>query len=136
MCPTDAENMNTSSGFNSEQDTPQTYAEVSARLRTLLRLQNVARLLLAGGPGDFFGKKQAARLGQKRGMAELKNWFEHARELFRASFEPIIMEMYGDAPRLQLTIPNPHGGREIGVKLLKIILDEPGISRDEWLKAR
>lgn len=35
---------------------------------------------------------------------------------------------------LQLTIPNPHGSREIGVNLLKVILDEAGISRDEWLK--
>ncbi len=34
---------------------------------------------------------------------------------------------------VQLTIPNPHGG-EIGVNLLKIILKEAGISRDEWLK--
>ena len=34
---------------------------------------------------------------------------------------------------VQLTIPNPHGGREIGVSLLKMILDEAAISRDEWL---
>jgi predicted RNA binding protein YcfA (HicA-like mRNA interferase family) len=33
---------------------------------------------------------------------------------------------------VQLTIPNPHAG-EIGVNLLKIILKEAGISRDEWL---
>lgn len=37
---------------------------------------------------------------------------------------------------IQLTIPNPHGGREIGVNLLKILLNEAGISRDEWLNAR
>ena len=37
---------------------------------------------------------------------------------------------------VQLTIPNPHGGRDIGVNLLKMILDEAGISRDEWLKTR
>lgn len=37
---------------------------------------------------------------------------------------------------MQLTIPNPHGGREIGVNLLKIVLDEAGISRDEWLRPR
>ena len=37
---------------------------------------------------------------------------------------------------IQLTIPNPHGGREIGVNLLKLILNEAGISRDEWLSAR
>jgi hypothetical protein len=36
----------------------------------------------------------------------------------------------------QLTIPNPHGGHEIGVNLLKILLDEAGISRDDWLKRR
>lgn len=35
---------------------------------------------------------------------------------------------------VQLTIPNPHGGREIGVNLLKIILNEADISRQEWLK--
>lgn len=34
----------------------------------------------------------------------------------------------------QLTIPNPHGSREIGVNLLKIVLDEAEISRDEWLR--
>lgn len=37
---------------------------------------------------------------------------------------------------VQLTIPNPHGGKEIGVNLLKMILNEAGISRDEWLNAR
>jgi len=37
---------------------------------------------------------------------------------------------------IQLTIPNPHGGREIGVNLLQIILKEAGISRDEWLSRR
>lgn len=37
---------------------------------------------------------------------------------------------------LQLTIPNPHGGRDIGVNLLKIILDEASITRDEWLTPR
>ena len=37
---------------------------------------------------------------------------------------------------VQLTIPNPHGGKEIGVNLLKIILNEAGISRDEWFNAR
>ena len=37
---------------------------------------------------------------------------------------------------IQLTIPNPHGGREIGPNLLKIVLNEAGISREEWLNAR
>ena len=37
---------------------------------------------------------------------------------------------------VQLTIPNPHGRREIGLNLLKIILYEAGISRDKWLNAR
>ncbi len=36
----------------------------------------------------------------------------------------------------QLTLPNPHGSGEIGVNLLKVILDEAGISRNEWLKPR
>lgn len=36
--------------------------------------------------------------------------------------------------QVQLTIPNPHGGKDIGVNLLKLILDEAGISRQEWLK--
>ncbi|OYW74985.1 MAG: hypothetical protein B7Z37_15400 [Verrucomicrobia bacterium 12-59-8] len=35
---------------------------------------------------------------------------------------------------VQLTIPNPHGGKDIGVNLLKLILDEAGISRQVWLK--
>ena len=36
---------------------------------------------------------------------------------------------------VQLTIPNPHG-KAIGVGLLKMLLNEAGISRDEWLRAR
>ncbi|MEY2551320.1 MAG: hypothetical protein QOG12_1464 [Verrucomicrobiota bacterium] len=36
---------------------------------------------------------------------------------------------------LQLTIPNPHGS-DIGVNLLKIILKEASISRDEWIRLR
>jgi predicted RNA binding protein YcfA (HicA-like mRNA interferase family) len=36
---------------------------------------------------------------------------------------------------LQLTIPNPHGS-EIGINLLKILLKEAEISRDEWLRRR
>jgi predicted RNA binding protein YcfA (HicA-like mRNA interferase family) len=37
---------------------------------------------------------------------------------------------------IQLTIPNPHGGKEIGRNLLKIILNEAEISNEEWLNAR
>lgn len=37
---------------------------------------------------------------------------------------------------VQLTIPNPHGGKDIGVNLLKILLNEAEISRDDWLNAR
>lgn len=36
---------------------------------------------------------------------------------------------------VQLTIPNPHGAM-IGVNLLKIILDEAKITREEWLTQR
>lgn len=36
---------------------------------------------------------------------------------------------------LQLTIPNPHRG-DIGVNLLKIVLSEAGVSRDEWIRLR
>ena len=36
---------------------------------------------------------------------------------------------------VQLTIPNPHG-KAIGVGLLKMLLNEAGISRDEWLRGR
>ena len=36
---------------------------------------------------------------------------------------------------IQLTIPNPHG-KDIGVNLLKILLNEAEISREEWLNAR
>ncbi len=36
---------------------------------------------------------------------------------------------------VQLTIPNPHGG-EIGVNLLKLLLKEAGISRDQWIRQR
>jgi hypothetical protein len=34
---------------------------------------------------------------------------------------------------IQLTIPNPHGG-VIGVNLLKVILKEARIPREEWLR--
>lgn len=37
---------------------------------------------------------------------------------------------------VQLTVPNPHHRKDIGVQLLKMVLDEAGISRDEWLNAR
>ncbi len=32
-------------------------------------------------------------------------------------------------------IPNPHGKEEIGVSLLKEILNQAGISENEWLSA-
>jgi hypothetical protein len=35
----------------------------------------------------------------------------------------------------QLTIPNPHRG-DIGANLLKIVLNEAGISRNEWIRRR
>lgn len=35
---------------------------------------------------------------------------------------------------MKLPIPNPHGG-EIRVAMVKAILDETGISREEWLAA-
>lgn len=34
--------------------------------------------------------------------------------------------------RVYVTIPNPHHGRDIDVKLLAQILREADISRDEW----
>ena len=37
--------------------------------------------------------------------------------------------------RIYVSIPNPHHGKDIGVKLLAQILHESGISRDEWLTA-
>ena len=37
---------------------------------------------------------------------------------------------------IQLTIPNPHGRKDIGVNLLKILLNEAAISRGDWLSAR
>jgi len=37
---------------------------------------------------------------------------------------------------IQLTVPNPHHRKDIGVHLLKIVLDEAGISRAEWINAR
>ena len=37
---------------------------------------------------------------------------------------------------IQITVPNPHHRKDIGVQLLKLVLDEAGISRDEWLNAR
>ena len=37
---------------------------------------------------------------------------------------------------IQLTIPNPHGRKDIGVNLLKILLNEAAILRGDWLNAR
>ena len=37
---------------------------------------------------------------------------------------------------VQLTVPNPHHRKDFGVRLLKLVLEEAGISRDEWLNAR
>ena len=37
--------------------------------------------------------------------------------------------------RCVVIIPNPHHGDEIGVTLIKLILSEAGISREEWLSA-
>lgn len=37
---------------------------------------------------------------------------------------------------MQLTIPNPHGRKDIGINLLKLLLSEAGISREEWLSGR
>jgi predicted RNA binding protein YcfA (HicA-like mRNA interferase family) len=37
---------------------------------------------------------------------------------------------------IQVTIPNPHGGKEIGVNLLKAMLDQAQITREEWLRQR
>jgi predicted RNA binding protein YcfA (HicA-like mRNA interferase family) len=35
-----------------------------------------------------------------------------------------------------LIIPNPHGSKEISVNLLKVILQQAGISREEWIRRR
>lgn len=35
---------------------------------------------------------------------------------------------------IQISIPNPHGSNEIGPNLLKLILKQAGISREDWLK--
>ena len=37
---------------------------------------------------------------------------------------------------IQLTIPNPHHRKDIGVQLLKLLLHEAGVSRDDWFNAR
>jgi len=37
---------------------------------------------------------------------------------------------------VQLTIRDPHGGEAIGVGLFKMLLNDAGMSRDEWLRAR
>lgn len=37
---------------------------------------------------------------------------------------------------VQLTVPNPHHRKDIGVQLLKLVLNEAGISREEWLSER
>ncbi len=38
--------------------------------------------------------------------------------------------------QIQVSIPNPHGSDDIGVNLLKLILSQAGISREEWLRRR
>jgi len=37
---------------------------------------------------------------------------------------------------VQLTVPNPHHRKDIGVQLLKLALNEAGISREDWFNAR
>lgn len=37
---------------------------------------------------------------------------------------------------VQISIPNPHGSTDIGVNLLKLILSQAGISREEWVRRR
>jgi predicted RNA binding protein YcfA (HicA-like mRNA interferase family) len=37
--------------------------------------------------------------------------------------------------RIYVTIPNPHHGRDIDVKLLARILREAGVSREDWFSA-
>ena len=37
---------------------------------------------------------------------------------------------------VQLTVPNPHHRKDIGVQLLKLVLNEAGISREDWFSAR
>ena len=41
---------------------------------------------------------------------------------------------YMERDGLTVTIPNPHKHKDISVGLLKRILDQAGISRDEWLE--
>ena len=35
---------------------------------------------------------------------------------------------------LQIFIPNPHGGKDIGIPLLKKIIRQIGITQDEFIK--
>ena len=37
---------------------------------------------------------------------------------------------------IQLTVPNPHHRKVIGVQLLKLVLNEAGISREDWFSAQ
>jgi hypothetical protein len=37
---------------------------------------------------------------------------------------------------IQITIPNPPGSKEIGVNLVKAILDQAQITREEWIRQR
>lgn len=37
---------------------------------------------------------------------------------------------------IQISIPNPQGSTDIGVNLLKLILSQAGISREEWIRRR
>ncbi|KUG18445.1 hypothetical protein ASZ90_011860 [hydrocarbon metagenome] len=34
-----------------------------------------------------------------------------------------------------IILPNPHQGRDVDVRLIKTILKDVGISREEWLSA-
>ena len=93
--------MQAKSCLNSDQETYDelTAAGLAARMRTFRRVQRVGKLLLANGPGDFYGKKRAAELGKALGRQKLAEKFEIFRQAFHNSFEPIFMAMYRDTSK-------------------------------------
>lgn len=62
------------------------------------------------------------------------SWRRLVRILRKAGFDgpfPGGRHVYMLRGNTRITIPNPHG-QDIGIPLLRIILFEGGISRDEW----
>jgi predicted RNA binding protein YcfA (HicA-like mRNA interferase family) len=66
------------------------------------------------------------------------SWHELTRRLNKLGWEgpfPGKKHPYMLKNGIFLLIPNPHHGDEVGIDLIKKIINRAGIDRDEWLEA-